>query len=198
MAKKKDAALFKVALDLAAQKGWGRTTLSDIAEAAGMPLAELYRQFRSKRALLVAFSRRIDEEVLANVDPDLASEPARDRLFSVLMQRFDALGPYKAGLCAVVRDESCDPSALLCGAPHLTRSMAWMLEAAGIGSAGFGGALRVKGLAAIYLIALGVWFRDKSEDMSRTMATLDRSLRRVDALLATLKRRGPAPAPAAP
>jgi AcrR family transcriptional regulator len=200
MAKTKDETLFEAALDLAAQKGWGRTTLSDIAEAAGMPLAELYRQFRSKRALLVAFSRMIDEEVLANVDPDLAGEPARDRLFSILMQRFDALGPYKAGLSAVARDESCDPCALLCGAPHLARSMAWTLEAAGIGSAGLGGALRVKGLAAIYLITLGVWFRDETEDMSRTMAALDRSLRRVDTLLATLKGRcpGPAPEPAAP
>jgi len=42
------------------------------------------------------------------------------------------------------------------------------------------GRLRVKGLSALYLSTLRVWFRDDSDDLSKTMAALDRGLSRID------------------
>lgn len=179
----------KTALDLAASEGWRRLTLHRIADAAKVPLVELYRHYPSKLAILAGLSRQIDEEVLSRRDLELASEPPRDRLFSVLMQRFEALNPYKAGLREVLRESACDPVAVCCGSRHLARSMAWMLEAAEIGSSGLCGLLRVKGLAAVYLAVMRVWFDDETEDMSRTMAALDRHLRRVDSLLGAFRRR---------
>lgn len=180
--------LIKTAFELAAVQGWRQTRLSDIADQAKVPLVEVYRLYPSKGALLSAFARRIDEEVLAKRDPELASEPARDRVFSVMMQRYDALKPFKEGLCAVFRDQALRPFGLCCGAQQLMRSMAWMLEAAGIGSEGPCGRLRVKGLAAIHLCVMRVWFGDESEDMAGTMAVLDRHLRRVDSFLGVIRR----------
>ena len=64
--------------------------------------------------------------------------------------------------------------------------MSSMLEAAGISSSGIVGILRVKGLILIYMRSLKVWLNDDSQDLSETMATLDRDLARADRLLGML------------
>ncbi|MFQ5786248.1 MAG: TetR family transcriptional regulator [Alphaproteobacteria bacterium] len=176
--------IIEAALGLAATQGWRDTTLADIAAAAKLPLAEVHRNFASKAAILAAFSRRIDETVLAGEDPELAGQSPRDRLFDVIMRRFDALAPHKAAVGALVRDGCTDPLIALCGARSLRRSMAWMLEAARIDSSGLRGLVRTKGLAAIYLAVLRVWLDDDSADMARTMAALDRRLTQAERLMA--------------
>jgi hypothetical protein len=56
--------------------------------------------------------------------------------------------------------------------------MYWMLEAAGIGTDGATGGLRVAGLAAVYASVFRVWLEDDDPGHARTMAALDRRLRR--------------------
>lgn len=196
-------ALIDAALSLAARQGWRGTTLADVAAEAGMGLAEAHGLAGSRAGILAAFVHRVDAAVLAGTGPELASEPPRDRLFDVLMRRFEALKPHRDGLRAILLSEREDPVALACGGLRLLRSMGWMLEAAGLGGTGFAGRLRVKGLAAVYLVALRVWLDDDSADLARTMAALDRALRRAESLQAFLCRgarraAGDAAAPAAP
>ena len=81
------------ALDLAAAKGWAETSLGDIAQAAGLTLAQLHGTYPSKPAILAAYTTRIDEAVLNDVDPELADKSRRERLFDVLMKRFEKMDP---------------------------------------------------------------------------------------------------------
>lgn len=185
--------LIETALKLAAERGWAELSLAEIAEAAELPLSKAYEVFTSKQAILEAFARRIDGEVLAEEEADAEEGSARDRLFDVMMRRFDALQPYKAGVGNLLYDQGRDPLAALCGLRQLMRSMALMLEAARIPSGGPRGALRTKGLAAIYLATLRVWLRDDSADMAKTMAALDGYLRRVEAFAGRLRRPGARP-----
>ena len=85
-------------MDLASDRPWNDIELNDLAEAAGVTLSELRDLFPSKGAVLGAFSRRIDKQVLEGTSDDLREEPARERIFDVLMRRFDALEPYKQAL----------------------------------------------------------------------------------------------------
>jgi AcrR family transcriptional regulator len=190
--------LIDAALVLAARQRWSRTSLADIAGEAGLPLHEAYVQFRSKAAILDGLMRRVDAAALEGVDRDAAvigghakqngeapAEPAsavRDRLFDTLMRRFDILSPYRDGLRGVLRDGIADPGSLVAGAA-LLRSMAWMLEASGISAAGWRGRLRVPALAGLYLMVFRVFLDDDSPDLARTMATLDRQLRRGERVL---------------
>jgi AcrR family transcriptional regulator len=168
------------ALALAERQGWRRTSMAEIAGEAGLSLAEAYAACRSKPALLAAFHRRIDGAALAEGSD--ASEPTRDRLFDLLMRRFDALAPYRAGLRAILRDSLGDPAALL-GVPALLSSMGWMLEASGISAAGWQGRLRRHVLAGAYLSVFRTFLEDDSADLARTMAALDRRLRGVGSWL---------------
>ncbi len=105
------------------------------------------------------------------------------------MRRYDAQQPYRTALGNILLDQARDPVAAACSAAQLLRSMAAMLEAARISSSGVAGALRAKGLMAIYLAALRVWLRDDSADMAKTMAALDGYLRRVESVLRGSRRR---------
>lgn len=176
-----------IALKLAAEKGWRNLALIDIAQAAHMSLAELYALFPSKQAILDAYLRGIDRAVLAETETPEGS--AKDRLFDVLMRRLDKLEPHKAGLERIGEDSARDPLAVLCGLGRLERSMAAMLEAAGISAGGLRGMARTKGLSAVYLSALRTWFRDDTADKSKTMAVLDRALGRAARLAGGLGRR---------
>ncbi len=174
------------AMALAAEKGWRTTTLADIAERAGMSLAEFYRHVSGRADIIAALSRLTDAKVLGG-GVDMEERP-RDRLFDVLMRRFDALAPYKEGLRAIWTEARMDPLTALSGLPHLKRSMGWMLEAAGVHSSGFAGMVQVRGLAAVWLSVLDTWFQDDSEDLAKTMAALDSRLRQAEELWASVRR----------
>jgi AcrR family transcriptional regulator len=170
------------AMDVAVRIGWRRAALADVADAAGLSLAELHSHFTDKGAILRGIVDLADRKVLAGVTdkPDLETS-ARDRLFDVLMRRFDALKPYREGLGIVAREGGgVGVADAICGAQRMLRSLAWMLEAAGIGTGGWAGACRVKGLAVVYAATFAAWLRDETEDMSKTMAALDRNLGRAE------------------
>ncbi len=176
--------IIDAALALAAAGGWRQLGLAGIAEKAGLTMAELRSVFPSKAAILAGFVRRTDERVLAGGQAE--GSTARDRLFDVLMRRFDVLQPDRSAVRVIIRDSLCDPLAVLCQGPMLLCSMASMLEAAGLSSAGLNGALRTKGLALVYLVALRAWLKDDSTDLAKTMAVLDRGLRQAEKMAAFL------------
>lgn len=175
------ARMVAAALALAPLRGWRALSVADIAAQAGIPLAEALAATPSKTAILRAFSRAIDAQVLNDLDPEeLAGEPARDRLFDVLMRRYDALWPHRAALRAILRDLPEDPGALLAALGPALESVAWMLEAAELDTSGLRGAVRVRVAGAILAANMRVWLAEESADMPRTMADLDRRLRQVE------------------
>ena len=177
------ARLREAAMAFAAEGRWRDLSLAEIAQRAGLAIAEAYVIYPSKSDILRAQLRAVDEIVLSGTEADLGMEPARDRLFDVTMRRLDAMAPYKASIATILHDLGRDPLAAFCALPYFRRSLSAMLEAAGLSSEGLIGLVRIKALAAVYLATIRVWFRDESEDLSPTMAALDRNLTRLDKLV---------------
>jgi len=162
---------------LLAEAPYASVGLADIAAAADIPLTVLRENFAGKLGILAAFSRRIDLAMLAAGEPDM-SLGSRDRLFEAEMRRFDALAPHKAALRSLARSARRDP-ALACALHALaTRSQKWTLVAAGIHNGGLAGRIALEGAILVHLEAMRAWFEDDDEDSARTMAALDRGLRR--------------------
>jgi AcrR family transcriptional regulator len=165
-------------LALVADKGYREVTLRDVAAAADTGLADLYRLYPDKAALVAGVMARVDAAVLAGtprlIDPE---ETARDRLFDVMMRRYDALKPHRDAVRSILRAARRDPLLALALAPRVRRSMAAMLEAAGLPSEGVSGAVRQNGLLAIYTAVSRVFDGDDSADLSKTMAALDSRLK---------------------
>jgi AcrR family transcriptional regulator len=172
--------IIDAAMALIAAQGWRNVSLARVASEAGLSILPVYRLFPSKTAILCGLFRRVDEAVLAAPLDAEAGEKPRDRVFDLLMRRFDALQPYRPSLEVLRRDLPTDPLTALALGGALLCSMRLMLEAAGIACHGIGGAIAVKLTAASYLAAAHTWSRDESPDLAPTMATLDRRLRGVE------------------
>ena len=180
-------ALINATLVLASLEGWQNVTMAKVAAEAGLSLADAVSEFSSKNQLLAAFLRRVDLAVLSGVVFTNEEETARDRLFEIIMRRFDVLSPYKHGLRAVINGFRREPISGLCSCVRVHASMQLMLETVGIGSIGFQGELKARGLTIIYANSLRVWLDDESPDLAATMAALDRGLMRAEQIMGLLK-----------
>ena len=160
---------------LAAERRFEEIAIHDIAERAGVSLADFRDAFPSKGAVLGGFTRRIDRAVLSHPDEDLAGEAPRERLFDALMRRLDAMAPYREGLREITGWLERDPLAALAMNQSLINSMRFMLEAAGIDAEGVAGAFKLQGLALAWRRVVGVWLDDEP-DLAKTLAALDRAL----------------------
>ena len=151
---------------------------ADIAARAGVSLAELRTMFGSKLAILAAYLKEIDRQVLAGIEADMDEEPPRERLFDVLMRRLDALSPHKAAVRSLIRSARRNPGLAFALNGFAVRSQQWMLTAANIDAAGPRGWLRAQGVAFLYARVLRTFVEDDDPGLARTMAALDRTLGR--------------------
>jgi len=174
--------LVDAAMHLAAERPWGEITYREIVATAGLRLDEAHRIAPDKAAILRALSRQADRAVLAE-PAAIEDGSARDRLFDVLMRRFDQLRPHRAGLASVAAAAGRDPGLALGLACQIGCSMQAMLVAAGLSTEGIAGVLRIKGLAAIWASVFRKFLRDESDDLAETMASLDEKLRRAESIL---------------
>src|SRR5258708_31936778 len=104
----------------------------------------------------------------------------------MLMRRVEPVPPHTAALRAILRGSLGGPAALL-DAPAVLRSMAWMLEAAGVPAAGWRGGVRTQLLAGLYLWGLRDFLDDDSADLAKTMAAPYPRLRRPQSLFGTAR-----------
>ncbi|WP_428483307.1 TetR family transcriptional regulator [Rhodopila sp.] len=172
-----DTALIAAAFRLAAEDGWRHVTVPAACRAAGLPLSEARARFPGRSTILLRFGRLADQAALT----DAPSEgPVRDRLFDLLMRRFDALQTHRDGIKALLRALPTDPATTLLLAVATRDSMRWMLQAAGIDATGPRGDLQAQGLAAVWLWCLRTWEKDETDDLSGTMSALDSALGRAE------------------
>jgi AcrR family transcriptional regulator len=149
-----------------------------VAARSGLSLAECRAEFGSVIAVLGAHIKDIDGKVLAADSTDMAEESPRERLFDILMRRFELLAPHRPAIRSLMRSACRNPGLALALNGFATRSQAWMLTAAGIDTGGLRGAIRAQGLALLYARVARVWLRDDDPGLARTLAALDRELAR--------------------
>ncbi len=171
-------ALAHAALDLAASAPWREITLAKLAAAAGCPLPDLYGASLGEALDCVeeAFDRAIAED-MDTLDP---SQSVRDRLFELIMRRFEAMEPHRAAVLAMEQGADRDPTLLAAAHQRHVRCARWVLALAGLEADGMTGQARAQGLGVIIGQARAAWRNDDAGDFARTMASLDKNLRRAE------------------
>src|SRR6185312_9241064 len=158
----KRSKVVRAALDLAQERGWGEITLAGIAQGANLGLADLRREFSCKADILRAFQAEVDAEVLDRARSAEEGQSPRDRLFDLMMTRFELMQPYKPALRRISAYLCCRPGEVAMLVGSSVASQYWMLAGAGAKLGGGPGALRVAGLAAIYGKVFQIWLDDPS------------------------------------
>lgn len=175
-------------LELLAEHSYTEVKPFMLAQKSGVKLSGLRDCYPSKRSLLEAFASRIDRAVLDEPTDDMEDQPARDRLFDVLMTRIDHLQPYKAAVRSMMKAIRQDPLLALELSPIAARSQTWMLEAARIDASGLRGQIIARGVALSFARVVDVWLSEDDEGMPRTMAALDKELDRGEGIVRMLDR----------
>ncbi|MGF1650731.1 MAG: TetR family transcriptional regulator [Hyphomicrobiaceae bacterium] len=174
--------IIDAAMRLASERSWADVSMRDIAEEASVTLADLRRVFGSKTQIVAAYIKRIDSDILGKVPQREAGQSPRDALFEILMARFDAMAPHKAALRSIDAATTLDTTLL----GSLLNSQRWMLMAAGLDGDGPRGTLRTTGLMTLFASVFRVWLQDDDPGLARTMAALDRRLRRAEASMSAI------------
>ena len=173
------------ALRLAADRPWGDLTLSDIAEEAGLALSDFYGLTRDD--LISAFEEYFDRAMSA--EGPAGGDSPRERLFDVIMLRFEAMENVRAGALSMMRDRDRTPRLLLQMPRHRADSAHWALASAGLDDDS-GAPLGLKIAAVAFVIAQTerAWRKDKHGDFALTMAALDKSLRAAEERMLRLQK----------
>lgn len=170
--------IIEALMSLLAEKPFEKIGLAEIAQAAGVTLAQLRAEFSSQLSILAAHMKEIDRKVLAGGDADMAGESAREKLFDVLMRRLEVLAPHRQAVRSLMRSAARSPSLAFALNALAVRSQRWMLTAAGIEVAGRKGMMRAQGLTMLFACVMRAWVNDEDPGLARTMAVLDRELSR--------------------
>lgn len=170
--------IIEALMELLAEKPIETIGLAEIARRAGVSLAQLRGEFGSILAIVAAQMKATDRAVLADSAADMTDEPARERLFDVLMRRIEILTPHKPAVRSLLRSARRNPGLALALSGLAVRSQQWMLTAADISASGPGGVMRAQGLALLFASVLRTWINDDDPGLARTMAALDRALAR--------------------
>ena len=90
--------LARAALSLAVSTSWREVTLTKLADAANRSVSEYYGASVGEALDCVeeAFDRAIGDN-LDKLDP---TQSVRDRLFELIMRRFEAMEPHRAAVTA--------------------------------------------------------------------------------------------------
>jgi len=173
--------IIQAALDLAAIKSWNDITLTDIADNAGVEHDVVLTVFRDKMDVLIALNNQIDDALTDSFpEENNDDETIRDRLFDIMMERFDLMNDHRAAYLSILNSVTMHPKDAFTSLPFLYQSISHMLGLAGGEIATGRSALKSIALSALYLKILRDWVKDDSADMAATMASVDKALGYID------------------
>ncbi|MEO0982410.1 MAG: hypothetical protein AAFX03_07140 [Pseudomonadota bacterium] len=186
-AKKRDPikAGVEAALKLGAARPWAEITLAEIADEAGLKLSEFY-DVADKDSLSDAVEPYFDKAMSAEA-ADMDDTP-RERLFDVIMRRFEAMEPHREGLLSLMKWRDRSPPRLAALLRARQRTAKWALACAGLdGSTRAPVSAKAANAGWAMARAERAWRKETSADFSRTMAALDKELRDAEDRLNALR-----------
>jgi AcrR family transcriptional regulator len=180
-------AILSAALDVASLHPWEFVSMSEIADSAGLKPHHVTSVFPTKSDILCALIDDLDLEVeksFTNYDETI---PARDRIFDVLMERFDLANAHRNAHISFFKSFgwTCHEARYDLGL--MKNSMSRMAKCAGLDTKGLAGTMTIAGLAMAYLWVVLTWMHDTSPDLGKTMAELDKTLGRIDMMTSMIK-----------
>jgi AcrR family transcriptional regulator len=171
--------ILDAALDLGEQHGWDGVHLHEVAQRAGVTLAEIRRHFEHKDAFTEAWFDRADAALLAMPQtPGWAELAPRRRVHAAIAEWLGVLASHRR-ITAVMLRYKFQPEHLhlqAMGIMRISRTVQWIRDVALLPETGWRRELGEAALTTIYLTTFARWLADDSPGAQRTLALLDRLL----------------------
>lgn len=172
--------------------GWARARIDAVARETGLPIGGVADAVPDRWEALTGWQTRFDRAALVESASD-ADDSIRNRLFAVIMARFDAAQEQRemAGVLAAAARR--DPGLAAFFATRVPWSVRRVAEAAGVDSGGLLGPLRIAVLTALVVRVARTWLDDPTGDLAPTMKALDSALAQAEQLARMMPGRAKAP-----
>ncbi len=169
----------KAVLRLAADKGWYGVTPELIAQRFKKGGDAVLHTYPDTRDFLPVIGQWIAEETL-QLSQQSHGTSIHDGLFDMMMARFEVMQTERKGILAIASAARQNTVLLQHLLPEDAKAMQAIIRyAQNNQQAKMPEIILIGGLLALHAYVFWVWSRDDTPDLSRTMATLDRALRRI-------------------
>ncbi|WP_419813966.1 hypothetical protein [Glacieibacterium sp.] len=159
--------------------GWVLARIDSAAVLAEVSPADVAAVYPDRWSALRGMQRRLDRAALGEAGADKDAS-IRDRLFGLMMARFDAAEDSKPAIRVVAEAARRDPGLVAFFMVTAPVSIARIAQAAGVDTGGWLGPLRVKALTILMVQVSRTWLDDEDPDLGATMKALDAALERAE------------------
>ncbi len=170
-------------LACASNRSWLYISLGDIAQKADIDLATLRCVIDDKFDVIKLIHNRLDRLMLSDIaEAKNTSDMSqlKDRMFDIIMARFDAMNDNRAAYLSLLEGVKQDPTTWARVTCLGRETIRWVLSAAGYdASRPMRFKIAITLLSVVYLNAVRTWQSDESSDLSATMASLDKGFDKV-------------------
>ena len=169
------------AFRLLAKEPWSGITLASVARAAKLSWAQMLDIAPSRTALVGVMLRRAIADTAKRYQPDTTTQSPRERVFDAILSWFEAQNARKKAIRALYADLRREPLTLVSLRGDFADAAGSLLALAE-NDAGAASSVRAMYICGVIGRALPVWLAD-DDNMGRSMAQIDRDLRRVERFL---------------
>ncbi len=169
--------IIKKSFKLIEKIGWERFSFQKLSEKEKIPLNFLKSNYKCKYTVIEKFSQMIDRQVESNISAnDLEDSSVKDKLFELIMLRFDELESFKKALKNIFLSAKKNPLLISIISKNLLSSLDFYLEVSNSYQNSPTDIFKKNFLLLIYSLVFETWINDKTEDLSKTMSQLDKYL----------------------
>tara|TARA_B100000035_G_C20964516_1_gene538119 strand:- start:482 stop:1066 length:585 start_codon:yes stop_codon:yes gene_type:complete len=178
---KQEYIILDKAFSVIAKEGWIDFSLLRFSKTQKISMKNLKTFFRNKDEILERFTKMIDYKVESNFDfEEMKGTSKKDNLFELIMLRLEAMQPYKVALRNILSSAKERPVILKKLSKNIINSLDFYLEVSSYYDDTFVDFLKKNAIFFIYSLTFRVWLNDESDDLSKTMAELDKFLSMAD------------------
>ena len=167
----------KKGFDLINDIGWEEFSLEKLSTKEKIPINDLKVFFKCKNSIVDKFSRMIDKNIESKLRiDDFKDSSKKDILFELIMMRFDEMEDFKGSLVKILDVSKNKPLLISIITKNVMNTMDFFLELSNSYNNYAFDILKKNFLFIIYSISFKTWLSDDTEDLSKTMAELDKLL----------------------
>ena len=163
--------------DLINDIGWNKFSIEKLSAKENIPVKNLKIFFKCKYSIVDKFSTMIDQNIESKLRiEDFKDSSKKDILFELIMMRFDEMEEFKGSLAKVLDASKNKPLMISIITKNVMNTMDFFLELSNSYNNYAFDLLKKNFLFIIYSITFKTWLSDNTEDLSKTMAELDKLL----------------------
>ena len=167
----------KKGFDLINDIGWDKFSIEKLSTKENIPVRDLKVFFKCKYSIVDKFSIMIDKNIESKLRlEDFKDSSKKDILFELIMMRFDEMEEFKSSLAKILDVSKNKPLLASIITRNVMNTMDFFLELSNSYSNYAFDVLKKNFLFLIYSITFKTWLSDNTEDLSKTMAELDKLL----------------------